>query len=104
MSAAFLCTAIGCGLLASLAGHARADSVPPSSGTPAYTCAAFVSSADGSLSASHCEAANGAPASGPVGGPFVVWSPLQLTRLVACASGYARTPASVTGSGCHRVL
>ncbi|MFE3447383.1 hypothetical protein ACFXJ8_00495 [Nonomuraea sp. NPDC059194] len=72
--------------------------------TPAYACIIVNLSDNGTLEGLHCRPAESAPATGPITGPFAVWSPFQLTRIIVCTSGYANTPAGITGSGCHRIF
>ncbi|MEU7897108.1 hypothetical protein AB0B45_30115 [Nonomuraea sp. NPDC049152] len=72
--------------------------------TPAYTCIIANLSDNGTLDGAYCQENDGAPARGRITEPFAVWSPLQLTRLIVCTSGYADTPSRITAYGCQRLL
>ncbi|MEU4549238.1 hypothetical protein [Nonomuraea dietziae] len=72
--------------------------------TPAYVCMVVNLEEDGTLEGTYCHENDGAPARGAVKGPFAVWSPFQLTRIIICRSGQADAPSRITASDCHRLF
>ncbi|MFD1931641.1 MULTISPECIES: hypothetical protein [Nonomuraea] len=74
------------------------------SDNPSYVCTTVDLSDDGDLTGIRCRPSGGAPATGPIVGPFAVWSPLRLLQIIICHSGQAYTPDGIIGTDCRSIF